>query len=196
MLGDISNMSTLSEMIDFNSWIRSLKEDGTIKQAIITVGNHEKEFARSFSFASEIVKEAVILFDEMHVFEDKVFYGSPWTQTYGTWYFMKDPPDLLPMWKAIPKGVDVLITHQPPFGVLDTVFERMERGWEGVKKLNVGCKHLKREVLDRIKPKLHVFGHLHADGGRCLKINDTMFCNAAIMNDFYVPARQAQVFDI
>lgn len=35
--GDISNMSNLNEMIDFNSWIRSLKEDGTIKQAIITV---------------------------------------------------------------------------------------------------------------------------------------------------------------
>jgi Icc-related predicted phosphoesterase len=38
----------------------------------------------------------------------------------------------------MPKGVDVLVTHQPPFGVLDCI----KHGG-----FNVGSKHLREAVL-------------------------------------------------
>lgn len=45
---------------------------------------------------------------------------------------------------------DVLITHGPPYGILDLNFE----------DLKVGCEELMRAVI-RVQPRLHIFGHIH-----------------------------------
>ncbi|KAK4321304.1 hypothetical protein Pmani_007880 [Petrolisthes manimaculis] len=54
-------------------------------------------------------------------------------------------------WRAIPTYIDVLVTHGPPWGHCDLT----------CKGYNVGCKDLLEEVKDRVKPKFHIFGHLH-----------------------------------
>jgi Icc-related predicted phosphoesterase len=56
-------------------------------------------------------------------------------------------------WDLIPSNglVDVLVTHGPPYGILDVTYEN----------LTVGCEELAIAVKDRIKPRLHVFGHIH-----------------------------------
>jgi Icc-related predicted phosphoesterase len=48
----------------------------------------------------------------------------------------------------------VLVTHGPPWGILDAVFEGRR----------VGSKALRR-VVDRKRPMLHVFGHIHHSFG-------------------------------
>ena len=53
------------------------------------------------------------------------------------------------VWKELPK-VDILVTHGPPFGILDKTNEGK----------NAGSELLLKEVL-RLKPKLHLFGHIH-----------------------------------
>lgn len=50
-------------------------------------------------------------------------------------------------------SVDVLLTHPPPFGVLD---------YEG---RHVGSYDLFEQVTTRIHPKLHLFGHVHESRG-------------------------------
>ena len=52
-----------------------------------------------------------------------------------------------------------MLTHGPPLNILDTTMDR----------LNVGCKHLLRAV-ERVKPRLHCFGHIHESYG-CKIIN-------------------------
>lgn len=52
-------------------------------------------------------------------------------------------------------GVDLMLTHGPPRGVLDTVFRRDEQA---------GCESLMRAVR-RARPQLHVFGHIHEGYG-------------------------------
>jgi Icc-related predicted phosphoesterase len=54
---------------------------------------------------------------------------------------------------TVPAGIDILITHTPPKYHLDLQHPSM------------GCEHLLREVK-RVKPKLHVFGHVHSGAGR------------------------------
>ncbi len=72
----------------------------------------------------------------------------------------------------IPEGTDILITHTPPFGILD--FDD---------NINYGSE----ELLSRItivQPRLHLFGHIHAQHG--IKIfNGITFSNGAIMNADY-----------
>jgi Icc-related predicted phosphoesterase len=58
-------------------------------------------------------------------------------------------------WALIPTGIDVLITHGPPEGILDR--NRMGEP--------CGCRDLLTQVLD-VKPRLHVFGHIHEGAGR------------------------------
>ena len=53
------------------------------------------------------------------------------------------------IWKAIPDDVDILITHEPPQGVMDDVPNAGA----------VGCPLLRSHV-ERIQPILHVFGHI------------------------------------
>ena len=72
----------------------------------------------------------------------------------------------------IPEDINVLISHSPPYGILD--FDD---------NINYGCLDLLRAV-ERIKPRCHLFGHIHAANG-IKKINQTTFVNSAIMNGEY-----------
>lgn len=71
------------------------------------------------------------------------------------------------IWKKVPKEVDILITHCPPFDILD----------KSAKGKNGGSKALRAVSLDR-KPKYHIFGHIHEAMGMS-KIGDTMYLNVA-----------------
>ena len=54
-------------------------------------------------------------------------------------------------WKKIPEGIDFLVTHGPPLGYLDDL----------AKGGKAGCLDLLYEIKHRVKPKFHVFGHIH-----------------------------------
>lgn len=73
-----------------------------------------------------------------------------------------------PHWDMIPENTDVLITHGPPHGILDQTV----RG-----KLHVGCQEL-LEAVYRIKPKLHLFGHIHEARGK-IEYDGITFMNAS-----------------
>lgn len=76
-------------------------------------------------------------------------YGSPLSPKNGNWAFQY--PRTEDVWKgAVPQDTDILVTHGPPRGHRDL--------------LNMGCDHLLRELW-RVRPKLHVFGHIHAGAG-------------------------------
>src|SRR5262249_49740326 len=58
-------------------------------------------------------------------------------------------------WALIPTGLDVLITHGPPRGYGDRTSYGPERQ---------GCADLRARV-EVVRPRLHLFGHIHEDGG-------------------------------
>lgn len=58
------------------------------------------------------------------------------------------------IWDAIPSDVDLLVTHGPPYGILDVNSEHKHSG----------SQDLRGKVL-KIKPKYHVFGHIHESHG-------------------------------
>lgn len=61
------------------------------------------------------------------------------------------------VWANLPQDIDVLVTHNPPHGVLDKVIHHEH---------SVGCKFL-REAVRVMKPKIHIFGHIHESHGQC-----------------------------
>ncbi|RYP63855.1 hypothetical protein DL771_009083 [Monosporascus sp. 5C6A] len=77
-------------------------------------------------------------------------YGSPHSPRHGTWAFQHPREEDIWADGRVPAGIDVLITHGPPRAHLDL--------------LNLGCVHLLRELW-RVRPRLHVFGHIHEGAG-------------------------------
>lgn len=68
---------------------------------------------------------------------------------------MKRGEELLQKWNLIPEDTDILVTHTPPIGHGDLVCSN----------IRAGCVDLLNVVQQRIKPKYHVFGHIHEGNG-------------------------------
>ena len=94
---------------------------------------------------------------------------------------IQSAPQLLPV-----LDTDVLITHGPPFGVLDKT---------NILGPHLGCEELAKAV-SRIKPRLHVFGHIHGGYGREAVKGGTAFVNAAVLNERYVLAHAPIVIEL
>jgi hypothetical protein len=83
------------------------------------------------------------------------FYGSPWQPAFHEWAFnLPRGRPLAEVWSRIPHGLDVLITHSPPEGFGD----RSPFGDRA------GCADLRARIA-AVRPRLHLFGHIHQDGG-------------------------------
>ena len=123
-------------------------------------------------------------------------YGTPWTSIYGKpgKAFQIPASDLIEKWTKIPKSVDILITHMPPFGILD-----LNSG-----NVRSGCKDLVKIVTEKIRPRIHLFGHIHESHGWEVR-NNTTFINAAsrkprsktlnnpIIVDYYIDNNKVEI---
>ena len=168
--GDATNEGTLPEVNCFANWFGGLPH----KHKIFVAGNHDWLFQRQPYIAKQICKDYGIMYleDQGTTVEGLRIYGTPWTPNFMEWAFMLDEEeDLEDKFQHIPGGLDVLITHGPPYGILDEV-----RG--DFKVRNCGSRALKDVVLKQ-KPRVHAFGHIHLGYGQ-KQTADTHFINAAV----------------
>jgi hypothetical protein len=114
-------------------------------------------------------------------------YGLPHTPEFYSWAFNlpKNGIQLAGKWEAIPNNTDILVTHGPAFGTLDTV---VGRPWDGL-----GCELL-AERIAIVKPKIHVCGHIHSGYGYEFKDN-THFFNASVLDERYEYTQKPMTFD-
>jgi Icc-related predicted phosphoesterase len=85
----------------------------------------------------------------------------------------------------IPAVTDVLITHGPPFGVLDQSHPSTA---------HLGCEELAKAV-ERIRPRLNIFGHIHGGHGQ-MAANGTRFVNASVVNEAYRLVNEPHIAEI
>lgn len=105
-------------------------------------------------------------------------YGSPWQPEFCDWAFnVPRGPSCRAFWKKIPEGVDVLVTHGPPLGRGDLCLPAKHRA---------GCADLLDEVEKRVRPRLHVFGHIHESYGASFD-GKTLYVNASTCTLQYAP---------
>ena len=113
-------------------------------------------------------------------------YGSPWQPEFFNWAFNlpRNGEEMKARWDAIPDDTDILITHGPPHGYLDV---------PGGQSIRVGCEMLRSRV-DELKPKIHVFGHIHGSHGYYYN-GHTHFFNAAVLDERYNYTNEPLTFD-
>lgn len=179
--GDFTMDGSVEEIAAFDRWLGSLPHP----QKVVIAGNHEKAFERTPRAAHASLKNAHYLQDTAITIGNVLVYGSPWQPWFYDWAFnLPRGEALAAKWAQIPSGVDVLVTHGPPRGILD----RTLRGEE------VGCDDL-RKAVERVSPLVHAFGHIHSGAG-AVRRGRTLFVNASICDEYYRPRQSAVVVDI
>ncbi len=182
--GDISNKGYRNEIQDFIKWFSTI-ENYTHK--IFIAGNHDFGCQDEVLAVQELLRlnpGSEYLYDDLFLigkdeddYDDMVkVWGSPWQPEFYNWAFNlpRQGAELKEVWNMIPSDVDILITHGPPHGHLDYV---------DYSKQNVGCELL-RDRINIIKPKIHVFGHIHSSYGYKFD-GTTHFFNAAVLDERY-----------
>jgi predicted phosphohydrolase len=155
------------------------------RHKIVVAGNHDWMFERTPAQARSLLREVIYLQDDEVTVDGLRIWGSPWQPWFHDWAFnLERGPQIAAKWESIPTGIDVLVTHGPPAGILD----RTSRGE------HVGCADLRRELL-RIRPRLHVFGHIHEAYGT-VEIDGTRFVNASNCTERYHPVQPPIVVDL
>jgi len=158
--GDITFAGSENEVIDFIEWFGALP----YKYKIFIAGNHD-----DCLFGAKIdglPENCFYLCNSGVTIEGIKFYGIP--------MFMEDvmTGEYDTNLQKIPIDTNILISHQPPFGILDFS-----------ENTNYGDRSLLQIVLN-IKPEYHLFGHIHGAYG-IEKSHHTTFVNAAILNENY-----------
>lgn len=172
--GDLTVHSSDKELEWFKNWIKARRA----RYKVFIAGNHDKKFQThpygSKDYVDELCAKGDVFYleDTGCTVEGLTFWGSPWTPKFGESAFnLKGERDALEHWKKVPEGIDVLITHGPPRGILDTLANGK----------HVGDTELIKAVA-RVKPRLHVFGHVHTGYGRT-ESDGIVYVNAALCNE-------------
>lgn len=168
--GDCTAADTLEQWDDFDAWLYRQP----YKKKIFIAGNHDSgildELPKKYMQGTRKIKSERFeyLKDSGTEYEGLKIWGSPWTP----WFkgvnpkckaFMKKDKELKKTWDDIPTDTDILITHGPPFGMLDGI------PCDDGSYFYVGSKTLSNRIhqLSTYKLKLHVFGHIHEGYGQC-----------------------------
>jgi Icc-related predicted phosphoesterase len=180
--GDATHRGLYSEVKKFGEWFCSLPH----KHKIFVPGNHDFLFEENPTVGKALLPGVTVLIDNSLEIDGIKIYGTPYVPTYYDWAFMKPEKDLIEVYAKIPDNLDLLITHGPPYDILDF----NQRGDL------CGSTALRNAVIHKA-PRYHVFGHIHEASG-IIQINGkgTVFVNAAVLNDRYYMARQAKVFEL
>lgn len=179
--GDVSSMGYKHELQQFLKWFNGL-DNYTHK--IFIAGNHDWGFQDS----PEMCKELLEFYDKVTYLQDDLevigedystsvkVWGSPWQPEFHNWAFNlpRMGEEMKGKWDMIPKDTDILVTHGPAWSHLDTVIGN---------SMNLGCELL-YEQLEVVKPKIHVFGHIHSGYGYKFD-GDTHYFNAAVLGEDY-----------
>lgn len=143
--GDACNDGNLTELSDFFEWYSGLK----IPYKIFVNGNHDLPFELEPDFAVNMVPNNIIWLND----ESITIRGIKIKAVSPFFYFQE---------QDLSENVDIILSHAPPFGILDN---------------GIGSKELADYAL-AIRPKYHVFGHNHAGFGK-IEVQGIWFINAS-----------------
>lgn len=186
--GDLTDTGKSNEIFDAYAWLSKMPHE----RIIVTPGNHDFGFEKIPSLrpvlAAKFPRVETLIDSETMLNELRV-YGSPFQPWFHDWAF-----NFLPgpagerqaeeKWDMIPDDTAILVTHGPPYDVLD----RTLRG------RFVGCPALRQRIGNLPQLRLHVFGHIHESHGT-RRIGGVLHVNASICDHLYDPVNPPIVLD-
>jgi Icc-related predicted phosphoesterase len=165
--GDMCNDGSYEQLIDFINWLKRLPH----KEKVIIAGTHDVLFYKEPDNAKKLFKGiATYLQDSLTIVDGMKIYGSSWHSVSDRWAFnLPRGKESKEKWDMIPDDIDILITHTPPYSILDKTS----------RDRSVGCRDLYNTISNRLNLKYHIFGHIHYSHGNLIN-NNTEYVNGSI----------------
>jgi len=183
--GDMSMRGIEFEIDSFLNWYSSLP----YKYKILIAGNHDFLFENQRMIAKELLAKypnIIYLESSEVVIEGIKIYGEPRQPWFHNWAFnVFRGEDIKRYWDVIPDDVNILVTHGPPFGILDMCMNGDV----------VGCEDLLTRIKSLKELKLCQFGHIHEAAGYEFN-NGIHFVNASVLNLRYQLQNKPLIFEI
>lgn len=148
--GDVCEAGNEKQLQDFFRWFA----EQPVKHKLFVPGNHDLSFEFTPEYAASCIPKGIIYIENGGL-----------TLSGIRFYILPARPRLHEK-LFVPAKIDILVTHGAPKGILD-------------ENSLYGCPLL-HEIVEEVKPKIHIFGHCHQDGMQSRKIGETLFCNVAI----------------
>ena len=180
-----SRAGRLKEKASFEEWLGRLPH----KHKVFVQGNHDEGQPGSDEAR---VAHTSTLTDELLAVEvggrTVKIWGSPWQPQFKGWPTHLPAAQCEAKWRLIPEGLDVLVTHTPPYKYGD--------GDKGYDQGDAGLL----KAIKATKPAISVFGHIHNGWPRTGVVPETggatTFVNAAVCDNSATIAQPATVIDI
>lgn len=175
----------------FINWIKSLKTD----KVYLIAGNHDfylkmckKEYINSLCSDKLVYLEndAAIYSENGN---DWHIFGTPYCHTYGYWPFMLNDDELYEKFNKIPEDLDILITHDAPYGCSDVLFDFTKLGE------HLGNIPLRHMILNK-NPKYVLHGHLHSSNHNEEILGTSKVYNVSIKNERYSTVYKPLILNI
>ncbi len=170
--------------VDFRNWLAKQP----VKECVAIAGNHSWIWEK---YPIRVPK----MNNNFHYIEDKSInilgkkiYGTPVSLSFNNWAFNRDEDSIQKYWDNIPKGLDILLLHSPPYGILDATHH------PNYVSEHIGSKSLKKRI-EEVKPKLVVFGHNHGEHGK-IEENGIIYINASLVDEEYKMKRKPIIIEL
>ena len=178
---------------EFKPWCESLPCD----KVIFIAGNHDSALGNLDFMYSQFPKDEKVtyLFHENYVYTSRSgkeysIFGTPYCKLFGNWAFMEMNETLEKLYSNIPKNLDILLSHDAPFGVSDILLQPGYYTGE-----HIGNKPLSVEIL-RKAPKIVCHGHLHSTSREFEEWGDSKVINCSIKNEQYEPVYDPLIIEL
>lgn len=178
----------------FRPWCESLPCD----KVIFIAGNHDSCMHNVDFMYTQFPKDKKVtyLFHESYVYTSRSgkeysIFGTPYCKLFGNWAFMEMDETLDKLYQDIPENLDILLTHDQPFGYSDILLDNVV--WNTSE--HIGNKPLVKAILVK-QPRLQVNGHLHSCSHSLDMIGNTMHYNVSIKNEKYDPVYDPLIIEI
>lgn len=192
--GDIVPLSIQSSIDKCNNWFEKTFvpwcEKQPAEKIVVVAGNHDKVLEKEPTFFKDLIKGTKITYlccEECDFRGFKIF-GSPLCKKFYNWSFMYDYDyqdsiyeRYLKTLDAYGEKVDILLTHDAPYGVSDIILQKNCPWATGE---NIG-NHSLRSFVDKLQPSVMFHGHLHSTNHECEKLRDTDVYNVSLLNENY-----------
>lgn len=186
--------------LDFKYWLKRQK----FKECLVIAGNHDFLMERSPEKVKIIFDEyrikdinAYYLHNELHTVKLKkqeiTVFGTPYCHKFGNWAFMPSYDTLEKKFDKIPDKVDIILSHDAPYGITDVCFEGSSS-----KEGNIGNLPL-RERINQVDFKYLLHGHLHSSDHEFNSMNTpngtALVANVSLLNENYKLAYEPLIFN-
>lgn len=189
--GDISPLNIQANDRKMKKWLVNIFkpwcEALPCNKVYFIAGNHDWVALRDPDFMKTIFphdEKVTYLCQEMAVYnydgKDYTIFGTPFCKQFCNWAFMEEDEELAKLYSVIPDNLDILLTHDQPYGYGDVVLQPIS--WND--GAHIGNKPLLEAVFTH-EPKYMFCGHLHSTTHDCVQIAETKRYNVSIKDEYY-----------